>query len=64
MKMKLKQVIDHYGGELQTAAALERSLSCIAKWRKLPTLPTHAQWEIQGRTEGVLKADKPKKAKS
>lgn len=59
--MKYKQVEEHFGGFAQTAIALDRSVSCIAKWKK-DGIPIHAQWEIQGRTNGVLLADKPKKA--
>lgn len=68
--MKFKQLESYFGKNEYIAAALGRSASCIAKWKtgskKNPpvNIPMQAQLAIQAITEGDLKADKPKKAKS
>lgn len=68
--MKFKHLTEHFGDDEHIAAALNRSASCIAKWKsnsnKTPPIPIplQAQFAIQGMTNGLLKADKPKKVKS
>jgi hypothetical protein len=65
VKMKFKQLEAKYGDDAQIAVALERSPSCIAKWRanakKGIAIPRHAQLAIQAISNNALKADKPKR---
>ena len=55
--MTTKQAIEYYGGIRQLANALAIWPHNISRWGEYP--PEHRQYELQVKTEGELKAEKP-----
>lgn len=54
--MTTKQAIDYFGGIRETAEFLGLTYQAVHAWDKRP--PMRAQYEIEVRTKGKLKADK------
>ena len=58
--MNMEQVIKHYGGKVNAAAAFGRSTQCLDNWES-KGIPIFAQHAISSISGGVLKVDRQKK---
>lgn len=57
--MNPKQVIEHFGGIPQAAAALGLKAPSIYDWMDIGHVPEARQYQIEMATSGALRADKP-----
>lgn len=58
--MTLQDAIDHFGSQVELAAAIKREPAAISNWKaRGGVIPEDVQYRIQVVTNGALKADQP-----
>lgn len=55
--MKIKQVIEHFGGVSETAKALSITYQAVQQWVDKGDVPEGRRWQIQAMSNGALKAE-------
>lgn len=61
--MNIEEVINHFGGVVQTALRLGVSRQAVYDWRKSGTIPFARQAQIELESNGHFKISRGKKAR-
>lgn len=59
--MTYKEVVKHFGSASKAARALSYSRQAVSDWKKNGRIPFEAQFLIQLKTNGCLKAKAPRR---